>query len=248
MPIHNHPFDPHAIARLRIGAYEKATVMQFIDNLLDWGDQLFQQYSWESITTATMYYNYAWNLLGPKPQSLGPCKTEKPISYQEIADKYGDKIPEFLISLENALPADMPNVPSVPFNALGTYFCIPENENFMAYWDRVEDRLFKIRHCLNIDGKRVPLPLFQPPIDPMSLARAAGLGRDALSVFSDGAEINNYHRFHVLLDRARSFTASVMQFGAALQTALEKKDAAALTTLRLNQEKAILNLSTQTYK
>ena len=28
---HCHPFDPHAIARLRIGAYEKAAVMQYID-------------------------------------------------------------------------------------------------------------------------------------------------------------------------------------------------------------------------
>ncbi len=245
---HCHPFDPHAIARLRIGAYEKAAVMQYIDNLLDWGDQLFRQYSWESITTATMYYVYAWNILGPRPQSVGACKTEKPASYDDLSKRYNNDIPEFLIHLENALPPGMKELPRIPYNELDAYFCIPENEDFVAYWDRVEDRLFKIRHCLNIDGQKVPLPLFQPPIDPMALARAAGTGIDVMSAFSGGGEIANYYRFQILLDRARSFTQTVIQFGAALQDALEKKDAGALATLRLNQEKAILNLSTQNFE
>ncbi len=48
----NNPFDPHAIARLRIGAYEKAIVMKYIDNLLDWGDLLFAQDNRESIKIA----------------------------------------------------------------------------------------------------------------------------------------------------------------------------------------------------
>ena len=47
----NNPFDPHAIARLRIGAYEKAIVMKYIDNLLDWGDLLFAQDNRESKRT-----------------------------------------------------------------------------------------------------------------------------------------------------------------------------------------------------
>src|SRR5262249_41747121 len=32
------PFNPHAIARLRLSAYQKAIVMKYVDNLLDWGD------------------------------------------------------------------------------------------------------------------------------------------------------------------------------------------------------------------
>jgi hypothetical protein len=35
------PFNPHAIACLRLNAYQKAMVMKFIDNVLDWGDYLF---------------------------------------------------------------------------------------------------------------------------------------------------------------------------------------------------------------
>ena len=37
------PFNPHAIARLRLTAYQKAVVMRYLDNLLDWGDSLFSR-------------------------------------------------------------------------------------------------------------------------------------------------------------------------------------------------------------
>ena len=46
------PFDPHAIAAMRPGAYRRAVVMAYIDNLLDWGDMLFRQYTGESIDEA----------------------------------------------------------------------------------------------------------------------------------------------------------------------------------------------------
>src|SRR6185312_4380936 len=63
----NDPFDPFAIARLRIGSFEKAIVMNYLDNLINWGDSLFVQYTWESLTAATMLYVYAYNLLGERP-------------------------------------------------------------------------------------------------------------------------------------------------------------------------------------
>ena len=241
---HCHPFDPHAIAKLRIGAYEKSTVMRVIDNLLAWGDSLFRQYTWESITTATLYYVYAWNLLGPRPQDVGRCKTVAPMTYDQMAAKYQDGIPEFLISLEHLVGPGTTPFPLAPFNELDAYFCAPENEEFAGYWDRVADRLSKIRHCLNIDGERVPLPLFEPPVDPLALARAAGAGADVLALFGGGAPIDNYYRYQVLADRARTYAGTVAQFGGSLLDALEKKDAAALDMLRSKQERAILKLIT----
>ena len=50
------------------------------------------------------------------------------------------------------------------------------NAELLAYWDRLEDRLYKIRHCLDINGQRRMLPLYQPPIDPMQLVRAKAMG------------------------------------------------------------------------
>ncbi len=240
-----NPFDPHAIARLRIGAYEKAVVMQYIDNLLDWGDSLFAQYSWESITTATMLYIYAYNLLGDRPEKLGKCSTEDPASFEDISKKYADEIPQFLVSLEDEdTPVNNLTLVSSPINEIDAYFGVPENEKFLAYWDRVEDRLFKIRHCLNIKGIKQPLPLFQPPIDPAQLLKAAAAGGDVLAFITRGQPEIPHYRFNFTIERAKNFTAAVSQLGNALLGALEKKDTESLARLRATQEKNILNLTT----
>ena len=68
------PFSPHAIARLRPGAYEKAMVMQYVDNLLDWGDSLFTHFTAESINEATMLYILALDILGPRALDAGDVR------------------------------------------------------------------------------------------------------------------------------------------------------------------------------
>ena len=82
------PFNPHAIARLRLNAYQKSIVMKYIDNLVDWGDQLFTQDTMESINEATMLYILAADILGKSPPSLGKCETvpESTLTYNEMKD------------------------------------------------------------------------------------------------------------------------------------------------------------------
>ena len=56
------------------------------------------------------------------------------------------------------------------------YFCVPQNQKLLAYWDTVADRLFKIRNSENIQGVVQQLPLFDPPLDPGMLVKAAAAG------------------------------------------------------------------------
>ena len=65
-----HPFDPHRVARLRIGAYAKATVMKFLDNLIAWGDSLYAQYTMENVAQAEQLYIFADLILGPRPEQV----------------------------------------------------------------------------------------------------------------------------------------------------------------------------------
>src|SRR5262249_30416893 len=67
------PFNPHAIARLRPGSHKKAVVMRYIDNLIDWGDALFAEFTRESLNEATMLYILAADILGPRPADVGDC-------------------------------------------------------------------------------------------------------------------------------------------------------------------------------
>lgn len=123
------------------------------------------------------------------------------------------------------------------------FFCIPRNEKLVGYWDTVADRLFKIRHCMNIEGVVRQLPLFQPPIDPALLVKAAASGVDLGSVLADlGAPLPSY-RFPTLLQKARDMAASVKALGGALLATLEKSDAEELALLRARHESELLSVT-----
>ncbi|HKS30571.1 MAG TPA: neuraminidase-like domain-containing protein [Pyrinomonadaceae bacterium] len=248
----NNPFDPFAIARLRISAFEKATVMQYVDTLIQWGDFYFTQDTWESITAATMLYVYAFDLLGPRPQSVGTCSTQPPATYDDIRKKYAaGHVPQFLIDLETSLPSVSDNTNNVVpiqahgFNDLNTYFGVPENAQFITYWDRVDDRLNKIRHSMNIKGQVRTLALFEPPLDPMALIRAAGASNNFMPGTAAASPAVPPQRFRYVLERAKNLTATATQLGTEIMYALEKKDMEAMVLLRSTQEQQMLALITQ---
>ncbi len=102
------PFDPHAIARLRIIAYQKAVVMKYIDNLLDWGDYLFRQDTREDINEALLLYVLAYNLLGPRPNVKKVRKFEQIDDYKGVKAGNPQGIPDFLAQLNDAGTARQP--------------------------------------------------------------------------------------------------------------------------------------------
>jgi hypothetical protein len=109
----------------------------------------------------------------------------------------------------------------------------------------VEDRLFKIRHGLNLEGIERTLPLFEPPIEPGLLVRAAALGVGLGSVLTDVNAPLGHYRFSYLLPKAMELCAEVKSLGGALLSALEKKDAESLSNLRASQETGMLRLARQ---
>ena len=114
------------------------------------------------------------------------------------------------------------------------------NEKLLAYWDAVEDRLFKLRHCMNIEGVVRQLPLFDPPISPEMLVRARAAGVDLCSALADLNAPLPHYRFRFMLQKAYALCQAVRSLGRALLSALEKKDAEALAGLRAAREVVLL--------
>jgi hypothetical protein len=343
------PFNPHAIARLRPSAYQKSIVMKYIDNLLDWADSLFSQFTRESVNEATMLYVIAAEILGERPSELGECGEGglKPKNLTTIASQshlYTEA--EFLLEypaaletrvLQQSFPAVEKTIQDYEYlpggaelmtagrsalsdldgsqgteskNLFSAYdwrkisrtaenhlsggkqsplihdpsliadftasliqsvclysgdlsqldpshngpaqfeirpvFCVPANDELLGYWDRVEDRLYKIRHCLDINGVRRDLALFAPEIDPHLLVRMKAAGLTLEDVL--GATSGNLppYRFAYLIEKARQYAGTVQGFGSALLSALEKKDVEELNLLRAIHEQNILKLTRQT--
>ena len=371
------PFNPWAIARNRISAFQKAIVMKYVDNLLDWADSLFTQFTMESVNEALMLYIMASDILGPRPTDVGDCGVgDATFTYAQVEPLLKDE-GEFLVEFETnaigarsvahramavATPTYTPAVSGVahaversplsspsafaaaaaaagpglttaavqteaavaqfqattptaspapsgpvatpaPATRTGTFgglgwnktvtaswgpalgnattktkdgaggrafavrgssnfaakygthghsvmrqvqaFCVPPNAQLLAYWDRVSDRLYKVRNCMDINGNLRQLALFAPPINPMDLVAMEAEGLSLQDVLGTGNGDLPPYRFLYLIDRAKAYAATLGSFGSALLSALEKKDGEALNQLRLTQQLTLLQAMLQ---
>mgnify|MGYP001078801579 CR=1 FL=1 len=242
-----HPFQPHVIARMRHMAYMKSVLMKYLDNLIAWGDRLFRQDTIESINEATQLYILAANLLGRRPNKI-PSRVKK--QYESFASLGTlDSLSNAWVQIESyftpnaaAAGTNTPNNNTPPGANLTLYFCLPENQKLLSYWDTVADRLFKIRNCMNIDGEERTLALFEPPIDPALLVRAAAMGMDITTVRNNMNAVKMPHyRFNIVVQKANELAAEVKALGQSLLSALEKKDGEALALLRSGNELKLLD-------
>ncbi|MEP6862940.1 MAG: neuraminidase-like domain-containing protein [Deltaproteobacteria bacterium] len=244
------PFDPHAIASLRISAYGKSTVMKFLDNLIAWADSLFAIYNAETVGRAEQLYILADLILGPEPDEvrMPPVGGSQPLTYAQIESQL-DTFSNTLVTVENLVVAPtppqaliqgtdtLPQLPQLPGSGKTLFFCIPPNDQLLAYWTTVADRLYKIRHCLNLQGQAVPLPLYAPAINPLLLTQTGAAGQ----VPSGLGPTTPIYRFATYVGKAIELANDVRAFGALILSALEKKDAERLALLRANQEVDIQN-------
>ncbi|MEZ4400859.1 MAG: neuraminidase-like domain-containing protein [Kofleriaceae bacterium] len=323
------PFNPHAIARRRVSAYQRNTFGRYVDNLLEWGDLLFSQFTRESVEEARSLYQLAAQLLGERPARLGDCDEGEgeaaPRTYASIepALSTGDAARRAaeseVMAKRSALPA-APVSTAVPVLAsvsrltrarqspwvapaaaskptsfgrkwlqgrtgawapskavgavdgplglggrvgsparaatddslassvlaqLGSGFCVPVNKSLLARWDRVEDRLWKIHHCLDIEGVRRDLALFAPELDPMTRVQATALGLTPDDFGGESPDDVPPYRFAYLIERAKGFASSLAGFGGALLGALERRDNETLSRLRQEQGLAMARLTRQ---
>lgn len=238
----NNPFEPHRIANYRTVAYQKTVVIKYLDNLIAWGDFLFRQDSMESINEATQLYILAAEILGPRPKLIPPQGKPPVQTFNELEGEL-DKFANAWVEAENLVPVmagasqedgDAPPLPMM------LYFCLPQNEKLLGYWDTVADRLYKIRHCMNIEGVERQLALFEPPIDPGALVKAVAGGVDIGAALADLNAPLPLYRFNTLLQKANEVCNDVKALGGALLAALEKKDAEALGLLRQSHENRLL--------
>jgi len=243
--IKNKPFQPHAVARTRTVSYQYAVVMKYLDNLIAWGDSLFLQDTIESINEATQRYVLAANLLGPRPQQIPPSGTTPPKTFAQLKAATQDPLGNALVELEGQFPFNLAlpqtaggSGQSGPLFGIGRtlYFCIPRNDKLLTYWDTVGDRLFKIRHCMNIEGVVRQLALFEPPIDPGMLVKAAAAGIDVGSIVGGLNQPIGPLRSLPLIQKALELAGEVRNLGNALLSALEKGDGEHLALLRQGHE------------
>ena len=268
-----NPFDAHRVARLQVTAYQKAVVMEYIDALIQWGDQQFRRDDAKSVNEATRLYILADAILGPRPRDIFPLKEPPPKTFSELdLDAFSNALVELehfhwaggvaapgaigpwlaaigrprIASLSNAAAALNRGLKLAPeassalmrsawirlIGARALYFCLPQNAKLLGYWDTVADRLYKIRHCLDIAGLRRDL------VPEGAVPDGAAYGSDGDA--GAGGQGTFCYRFAVLAQKATELCADVKALGGAMLAALEKSDAEQLALLRQMHERRLL--------
>ena len=251
-----NPFSPHTVARGRPAVYMKRFVMKCIEILIASGDQYFRQDSMEAIPLATQRYTEASELFGPAPVVIDAPTKPVNKSYADIKTLINPfatasvdlelDFPYFVNPFARGQqPKGQQLRDSTPGYVRSTYFGVPANPQMQALRDTIDDRLYKIRNGLDINGNPRRLPLFDPPIDPGQLIAALHSG-STLSSWIEGTQgpMPNY-RARFLLAKAMALCAELRGFSDAYLTIKEKRDAEAMSSLRVRQEGGILALTAE---
>lgn len=237
----NEPFNPHVIARDRPIAYMTWMVMRYITILIAAGDQLFRRATMESMPLAIQYYTMAAHLYGPPIRDIPKHTKKNPETFNNLFNKW-DAFSNAMVTFENEFPFS---------NSVGsdqgtantgftmTYFCVPRNPAIRDLRTQIDDRLFKIRHCQDINGVTRKLALWEPSIDPGALVRAAAAGLSLSSVMdSISGPMPNY-RFQYLLRGALELIQELKSLAGAFLNAKEKMDSEAYQRIRTGHESTI---------
>ncbi|MBS9437739.1 toxin [Photorhabdus noenieputensis] len=229
-------FDPDAIAQHDPMHYKVATFMRTLDLLIEQGDYAYRLLDRDTLAEAKMWYMQALHLLGDKPH-LPLNSTWNDPELEEAADLGKQQAHAKAI-------ADLRHSQST--SGSNTDLFLPQvNEVMLNYWQKLEQRLYNLRHNLSIDGQPLHLPIFATPADPKALLSAAVANSQGGSNLP--SEFTSVWRFPHMLENARSMVSQLTQFGSTLQNIIERQDAEALNTLLQNQaaELILTNLSIQ---
>jgi receptor-binding and translocation channel-forming TcA subunit of Tc toxin/neuraminidase-like protein/ABC toxin-like protein len=232
-----NPYNPHAVAAFRPQAYQLAAIFLYVENLIAWGDSLFAAPSAELVEEAARRYEEAEHVIGRPPVSTGAIRYDAAALSVAQLDS-GQALAT--VDLENAFSVGdgpSPQVEDVflPDLAIG-YFCLPPNPRIKELRDKIQDRLFKAHHCLDLLGNPRTLPLYDPPIDPALLADAAMAGLNVSQAVMDAYTPRPNYRLRTLLALAKGIVQQSTALGSALLSASEKRDAESLSLLKATHE------------
>jgi len=230
--------DPDAIGYTAPVHMQIAIFMGYVHNLIEWGDSLYRQLSRDSMVAAKLCYVRAFSLMGAK-FDVRTAKAWEPTTLEELLKQIQGRDDlkafeaAFDISLEH-VPLGMATTPR--FGLLGSgVFRAPVNEQLMAVWATLEQRLANLRDDLTIDGKPLSIKLFDAPVDPLDILQAQGQGGGGLPRNPGGQVQVVPYRWQVMHDMASRCVQTLAEYGDQIRLCLEQSDQRKLDELQQGQ-------------
>lgn len=251
------PDDPHQIALSFPVHFRKALYGLYIDIESNQADQAYRELTPDGLAEAKLRYIHILALLGPPPHAK-QVDVWSPITLDKLSAASNKDLRAFeqqLIATQRQLQdkpplrigrapqsQDAPLLCLRPYgedSSLATvdnpYLRRPFNPELIKRWDRVESRLYNLRHNLDMAGNPLNLPLFAAPLDPRALLAAWGQGLSGAALSRLLNPQIPHYRFSFMFALAQNAVDSVIQFGSTLLSLIERKEQAQYLELQQQQ-------------
>ncbi|UFP99040.1 Tc toxin subunit A-related protein [Pseudomonas fitomaticsae] len=228
------PGDPDAIAYSSPWHYKVVIFLDYVNNLIAWGDWLYRQMTRDSLTAAKLQYVRARSLMGARPDTRSVNRW--------VAKELGELVGEMqtrtaLADFEKTLLLQEESLPvrAERTQHLGVYgtssFKIPVSPRLLRFFDLPHQRIDNIRHGRTIDGKLASIPRFTA-MDPSKLLSRLAAG-NAGPVRPMGGQLRvAVYRWNVLFDAALQMVQHLQELGYEVQRLLEHQDRVQQETLQ----------------
>ena len=219
--------------------------MKYVELLIGSGDDYFRRNTLESIPLAIQRYLEASQLFGPRPRKAPPLGSKAVKTFAQI-DKTLNSISNAGVDMEFEFPyscnprfrgsrgtrqlwqRERNRILSLVSRRLHTFVSL-QHPKMAALRDLIDDRLFKIRNCQDINGNVRSLALWEPPLDPGVIEQAQAVGISPSPLLADmDAPMPNY-RFLFMLQKAFELCAELKSVGEAFLADKEKLRAEAFS-------------------
>ncbi|OBU13192.1 neuraminidase-like domain-containing protein [Morganella psychrotolerans] len=220
--------DPYAISEDVPSHYRKAVYLMYIDTLISEADLNYRQLSRDSITRAWGFYHQAQGMLGyiPKERSLPkwqPCTVSELLNNETYYVQESTR-PELFSEIH---PENMPKQLRGFFwyGSLGNKrFRLPVQTSLLSRQSLLEQRLFNLRHYLDIEGNMMNLPLYAAAFDPFDLLRSRLGGTSELAYLQSGSLSIPSYCFRIMLEKAKEQAAVLITLGDKRLSYYEQKE------------------------
>ncbi|WP_256584615.1 hypothetical protein [Pseudomonas sp. GZJR-8] len=196
----------HRLAKSSPVHFRQALYLLYVDILLNRGDAAYREMSRDSLAEAKLWYIRAKGLLGLRPplNAVDPWVTTTLDKLQSPSSLGITPVPAGTARLCRSLSPDL-----------------------LMRWDKVDARLYNLRHHLDLTGKPMSLPLYAATLTPQTLLAAyqQGTGGAGVQTTLRTAHAGHY-RFQVVLGHALQAVDNLIQLGVTLLSLWERKEQA----------------------
>jgi hypothetical protein len=248
-----NPFNPFLVAYRRPQEFMMYIVNLYVRAHISQGDINFRMAynggGMDYLNLALEYYKIANLQLGERMQTIPNILKKKPQSYFSLKQKGLKPNANALVQFENIFPFCSQNTLNTgdtsPGSLLGGgltfYFSVPPDKHANDLHDLIDDRLFKLRNCRDIDGIIRKIDLFGTPINPAqllsALAKGLSLGQILGSLFAPPPT----YKTSFSIQKSKETLADLRAIGGMITSAIEKGTSEEFTLMQARMEKDGLN-------